>query len=136
MKTFLATFSAILCAAAVIWGVYAWNQSNERDKARHLSILKSLVSSSGYTLRSVSAAGKINPETSKHDGDIAREFARYLKMSLPNDANPSSLRSDFLNNYRDAIEQLRGSADPESMKWAAMMRKNLDEYFPEPKKSP
>lgn len=38
MKPFLSTFAAILCAAAVIFGVYSWRESVRAEKALQIRI--------------------------------------------------------------------------------------------------
>lgn len=134
MKIFFPTFFAILAAAAVIWGVFIYQQEQEREASTRLSILTNLAEQARLRYDNFSLVKEIRPDSSTNSSlGTPRDFYEFSKKRLPRDANLTSLKFDFAFRYRQAIALARekGSYSPEILAWADQMEKELNQFFPQ-----
>lgn len=120
MKLFLTIFTAILAAAAVIWGVQAYRASKAADAAQDLRILKLMTESSKMEMVSAVTYGNFDEHhwvTLNMTPDSARQFERILRTGRVDRTDARSLAFDFVYNYREVIKIVRVKS-PENLKWA------------------
>ena len=133
MKLFAIIFSAILAAAAVIWGVASIRQEHARKAASNLVSINNLARAAKAQDERVSqyTNGVIDP---KIDGDSVQSVNRFVEAAgkpLPEGAGLSSIRFNYIYSYVDAIKHARASGDEASMQWAKDTEAALRKAFPD-----
>lgn len=124
MKTFFATFAAILCAAAVIFGIYQYNQSQEKRRDTVRRVFK-LASETSEFYATYAVSNKL-ADPVIHDG-MPQSITTLAAMAERQTIPVSEMRrpaADVVDNYTlyvDYVERAHG----EQKKWVSDMRAGL-----------
>jgi hypothetical protein len=130
MKIFFAMFAAILCAAVVIFGVYAYNRKRESDRASIAKALSYAVEFSRYAEHY--AIEKDVPDHVFNEPIASLEAAAEVDTvttivlrARNDDVEFGPQAREILGNYRDLADFVE-SSQPTKKAWVNELRAKLD----------
>lgn len=124
MKLFFAVFAAILCAAGVIWGVYAGIQKQKEETATIVRIFELAAKGSEMNYDRVSKYDSLDPLTISLAMDSAKTLEQMLKAKRAPADRVRKFVGDFVFNWERILEHTRQN-HPDQDKWVEEMERAI-----------